>query len=993
MIKKILTLIFLWLALLTNISSLAQLKESNNILFNRITAKDGLNANSISYIFQDSRNFLWIGTDRGLVRYDGQFFKHYNQISEGGLTNRIVTCINEDAAGNIWIGTENGLNKLNPFTNKITQYQQGEGEGKIPYKWCNYLFVDKKKQLWLTTEKGIAMYNVNQNNFVNYPITVVGDDEKINKFINQVVEDSIGNFWLSTSFGLKFFNRTTKKYTSYHKEEKKLETEKENILYGTHVDSKGTIWAIAFGGLILRYNKTINKVETVFDVNNKNIRFFSLTSFNKDGKIYLLLATSNGLWQIDTEDFQKPVEKVLEPNSLSKIFIDKQQNIWVASNTGLYRKTASSNFLKWNNITENENSFVFHIIPFLNNNNQFFLTTTSNWYKYDNSNSVIAKYTLPTDKRELLTKINRYVVDENGYWFTSINGFGYYNVKENNLTDLTQLILNKSNQFNTGFIEEPIKNQLWITIRRSGILLYNKATKKDTLLFGDKQKPNNVFGIDIYDFKLSPDGFVWFTTGEKIYKINPTTFQYKIFSIGKNQPSVYRLLFTKNGRVLVNSESNIYQLKNEQLKLIYPQNGSLNFSLSRLIEDEKNKVWAITDNGLYKTDSNFSYWKNMNSIQGLEDEMPGYEINLSIPDVVMLTSKGRIGLLNYKMLEQVKPPGQALISKIRLGNKEFFFPETSHINYCGYKDAIEVELAAPDFNNEKGNTIFYNLEGWDTEWKKLIASNIVRYEQLPAGKYVFSTKVINADGKESIITSTQFKIVPPFYKTWWFILLLISAIGFVVYMFYQYKLKKAVELEKIRTKIATDLHDDIGATLSSISMYSDALSKQVKESMPHLEPVLNKMGENSREMVAGISDIVWAVNPENDTGEKLLQRMETYATDLCAVKNIQLHFLIDKKIKEVLLLPEKRKNIYLIFKEAINNAVKYAEAKNIWVNIKKDSSLVVTIKDDGIGFNYDTVKKGNGLKNLKLRANEINGFIEVKSNNGEGTLITLTCSF
>ncbi len=246
---------------------------------------------------------------------------------------------------------------------------------------------------------------------------------------------------------------------------------------------------------------------------------------------------------------------------------------------------------------------------------------------------------------------------------------------------------------------------------------------------------------------------------------------------------------------------------------------------------------------------------------------------------------------------------------------------------------------------------------------------------------------------ESAETVLRFTIVPPFYKTWWFITLCVAVVATVSYLFYRYRLRKALELEKMRTRIATDLHDDLGATLSSISMYSETLKNQVKEKLPQLEPVLNRIGENSREMVAGISDIVWAINPGNDDGERLLQRMENYAADTCAAKQVQLHFTASEKIKQLQFELENRKNIYLVFKEAVNNAVKYAHAQHIWVNLAlHGKELVMEVKDDGRGFDMQTAAKGNGLKNMQLRAAEIKGRLILESAPGAGTRIRLECT-
>jgi signal transduction histidine kinase len=176
-------------------------------------------------------------------------------------------------------------------------------------------------------------------------------------------------------------------------------------------------------------------------------------------------------------------------------------------------------------------------------------------------------------------------------------------------------------------------------------------------------------------------------------------------------------------------------------------------------------------------------------------------------------------------------------------------------------------------------------------------------------------------------------------------------------------------------------------------MYSQAVKNQLKENNPQLENVLDKMGENSRDMVTSMSDIVWAINPDNDDGEKLIKRMENYATDICAVKNIALHFTTDEKLKTTVLPLEHRKNVYLIFKEAVNNAVKYSNAQNIWVQLGLQSkNLSLIIKDDGNGFDEATIKKGNGLKNLQTRAAEIKGTIAVDSGEGKGTTVSLVCT-
>jgi ligand-binding sensor domain-containing protein len=648
--------------------------QNSSFVFERYDKMQGLPGKTITIIYQDSRHFIWIGTEHGIVRYDGKFFKHYNQIGEGGITDRIITCITEDATGNIWFGTESGLNRLNPFTNSITQFNEGSGPGTIPFRWCNALFTDNKKQLWLTTEKGIALYNSRQNTFINYPITVAGKDEKINKFINQIVQDKENNLWLSTSYGIKKFNPLTKKYQSWHKEETAATMLGDNVYYGICIDKTGTIWAITFGGQLFRYNKIADKFELAFTATDKTMRFAGISSFENEKSSSLLIATSNGLLQLNPNNLQQPAVQMLAGNSLTRSFTDRQQNLWVASTNGLFRHSAVSLALQWHNLPDAAKPFVYHFIPAINDPQHFFLTTTAGWYKYNSSTNLVTEHTLPPDKKELLKNINRFSADDNGYWFTSVKGFGYYNTTSNQLTDLTHIVESATGQAATGYIVSPEKKQLWFTVRRSGIMVYNTATKKDTLLFGNKEKPDNVYGIGISDLKIGAGNKVWFTAAGKLYSVNPATLAHKTYSPdisnrSNNKTEPYHILFTKDGRIIVNSVSNIYELKNEKLTLVYPAKGLFNFALYKLLESEKGELWAVTDEGLYKTNKQFSVWKNMSSFSGLENERPGFEINLLLPGKIMLGSDGRIGILNEAALQQNTAPNPAIISRIRLGEK------------------------------------------------------------------------------------------------------------------------------------------------------------------------------------------------------------------------------------------------------------------------------------------------------------------------------------
>jgi two-component system, NarL family, sensor histidine kinase UhpB len=201
-----------------------------------------------------------------------------------------------------------------------------------------------------------------------------------------------------------------------------------------------------------------------------------------------------------------------------------------------------------------------------------------------------------------------------------------------------------------------------------------------------------------------------------------------------------------------------------------------------------------------------------------------------------------------------------------------------------------------------------------------------------------------------------------------------------------------LEKQKMRTQIASDLHDDIGSTLTSISYYSELVKMQVPAENSAVKTMLDKIGNNARTIVHTMSDIVWVINPDNDLNGNLISRMRSHANELCKDRNIECSFEANDEIKDLKLNMQQRKNLYFIFKEALHNAVKYASCSKINVALlQSDHQIELAIKDNGKGFNLTDPSDGNGLTNMKRRAAEINAILNLETcpNNGTAVLLKL----
>ncbi len=206
------------------------------------------------------------------------------------------------------------------------------------------------------------------------------------------------------------------------------------------------------------------------------------------------------------------------------------------------------------------------------------------------------------------------------------------------------------------------------------------------------------------------------------------------------------------------------------------------------------------------------------------------------------------------------------------------------------------------------------------------------------------------------------------------------------FVYNNFRTASKLKLQNIRNKIASDLHDDVGSTLNSISVYSEV----AKQKSPAVVDELEQIGEASRKIIEVMSDIVWTINPKNDTFENIISRMSTLAYNLLKAKNIEHTFQADESLDETKLSLESRRNFYLIFKETLNNLVKYSQATRASITLTSENALVkLAVRDNGIGFDVAQTSKGNGLLNMKARAEEMKAQLKIESVKGNGTNVEL----
>ena len=363
-------------------------------------------------------------------------------------------------------------------------------------------------------------------------------------------------------------------------------------------------------------------------------------------------------------------------------------------------------------------------------------------------------------------------------------------------------------------------------------------------------------------------------------------------------------------------------------------------------------------------------------------------------EMIFMASGINQGFISFKLDSVIDrgKPGTVNYSFIKLDSKNLLVDSLMKnggliLKYNGYNN---IQTAFSDYRVFDANKTSYQYalyKSGDTVWNTIIGKPELTFTDLSPGNYQLLLRASNVYGDYSEkINALKIAILPPFWQTWWFRLLVLAAVGLVFYGLYHYRIQEMKRLDIIRNNIARDLHDDIGSTLNSISIYSEVAKQQAGKEIPALDMI----GTNSRKIIESMSDIVWTINPENDSFEKIIIRMRSFAHQLLKAKKVEYTFEVDEKLNSIALPMQVRKNFYLVFKEAITNVVKYSEASRVSILLyEKNKIVMLRIRDNGRGIPVNAQTLGNGLMNMTRRAKEISAELNIISPNGGGTEIEL----
>lgn len=523
-------------------------------------------------------------------------------------------------------------------------------------------------------------------------------------------------------------------------------------------------------------------------------------------------------------------------------------------------------------------------------------------------------------------------------------------------------------------------SSLWMATVE-GLLNLDPRTNTCREFHHDEKDPTSLPGELLYSVCLDPDDpqrYVWVgTRGQGLAKLDITTGKCRRYT-------------TKDG------------LPDEVIYGILP--------------DARHNLWISTNQGLCRLDPRTGATRNFTKADGLAgNEFNRYGAEKSPDGRFYFAGVDGYTSFNPEDFYTDAKPSPTVITGLRLANKEVatgrfvlpgeegpLLPEAieylSELTLPYDQRMITFTFACMDHTAPGKNRFRYKLENFDKEWIESGTAHEATFTNLDPGRYMFRVQGRNSEEVwDEQGASIALIITPPWWRTWWFRIAAGLAFAGSLYAFYRYRLAQAVNVVRVRERIARDLHDEIGSTLSSVQLYSAVAQRKTEGQHAEAHELLGRITESTTSVLEAMNDIVWAVNAENDDLAHVVQRMNSYAERLADARECALRFEVQDGIAAQHLGMTQRKNLYLIFKEALNNAVKYSACKNLLIELRKDGpGFLLRVADDGIGFEVDLKRTdnlgGNGLGNMRRRAAEMRGKLQVRSAPGKGTTVELRFS-
>lgn len=950
-----------------------------------ISEENGLSDNAVQCIFQDNKHFTWIGTSSGLNLINGSAIKIFkNNFSlENSISSNFINCIAQKNDSTLLIGTKKGLEFLNTQTNNFQKIQYAKNNldaaiNCVCSTSANICFFGTPDGLYYLDEK---------NNATQIPLNDVPVDSKKNNNISGLAFSKNGILWITTFNGLWKYDLHQKIIT--HVLSKNNFPQLPEFFTSVCPDDSGNVWIGTWNKGLIQYNLKAKQFSIFpYKYNITSLTLMHLANNNN------MLAMNGGCtaFDLDSRAFSVlPIQRSFPANTLIReVYISSNGWTWLATDRGVYFYNPEKSFFTTRYFSASLSSQDLALLEsngslLVGGEGKNFLRSYSPNLETgeDLSGSVLLNNLTclsleQSDKNIIVASTNRGIVTMNTA------------TKKVENDPLTYLIKNApSNNFITKIVHTT-DGKLWIFPWRNGIWNKQPGEEKYTEVFRNFLFENDVpKPLVINDAVEDNHQNLWMADldeGIIFYDHSKGKFSKPFQKIFGERMGCSQIIL-KNNHVYSFAENKFFywNTNGNDFHIVNLPEG-IDKNINSITIDRASNLWLATQSGLLEYNFQNHRFIHFTTADGLpQDNLLGKLFCMRSGEIIFANAHFLFSFQSEKMLGATHVQPTIFLEKIVANDKVIPLEEKNIFNHSINHFIFQWVLT--DYNDPLQNRYYYRLAGIDSTWRYAGNKGEVEFVNLSPGTYSVQMFAKNANGIPAVKMLTyHFEIKNPFWFTWWFIALMVLCISGIFYMQYLFRIRQLKRIEQLRNKISLDLHDDIGSTLSSISILSEmALQQNEKNEM------LNEIKENSLELMDRMDDIIWSINPVNDSMEMLLLRIKTFSSKLFEAKNIQYEFNFSPQISRLQIDMETRRQIYLLLKEAVNNIVKYAQCTSVKMNIDyRENMLKIHISDNGIGFEEKEAIHGNGIHSMKQRAKWLQADLKIQTHPHAGTHISFS---
>jgi len=1003
--------------------------QSPQFSFKTLSLNQGLSQSSVVDISFDDIGFVWLATQDGLNRYDGKEFLVLDKSFDDKtlFTSARLGKIVPGNSHGLWLITEGGkLERLNLLNYAFQPIFLSFNGRKIISK-INCVYEDANRKLWIGTESdGLIVYDIDSNTIIKQ-IKSPGFTKSDNQAINAIYKDRHDNLWVvgnTNIMSLRQDNLLAHPVLSMFSQ---IQTSPGRFSC-IDEDNEGNLWAGTYGKGLFRRQKGDSLFKPFIACKTSKLPpdlIIETILSDDNGRIWIG-TYGKGLFIVDLKQAQihnlkndKNDPSSISYNDILSIKKDKTNGIWLGTDGGgiSYYNERLNNFTSFTNSNLPENIEIAQIRSIVTNKaGQIWAGTSNNGLTLLDKNKgkdITFKFKSYNASSSNVNRIVSLFADDKGDLWVGTQGNGLL-LFDTNKKKLLKHFYPGSKLFNIPdytiwCIHPKSPSQVWIGTQNAGLCVIDKVKGLVKSYAYKLNSPNSIRDNNVRTITTIDDntlclgyekkGIEFFDTKKEVFHPFKNDSLSNFF---QNEPTI-KCIFYSKPTIWIGTQSKGLLAVNRFTGLVThlsEKDGLPNNTVYGILQDGQANMWISTNKGICRFDpgtnpdkvtpSGFINFTAADGLQSNEFNTGAYYKGMD----GSIYFGGISGLTSFnpdKFTGSHESPG-VVFTNILVDNEPLIddtLPAYNKTLALSYKaKSIAFNFAALDYPLSHQQHYYYRLEGYDKDWVQAGERSYAQYTNLPPGPYLFKVKAWRYKSSVSdTISSLSIIIKPPFWITWWFITLVAIAVLLLLYSIYQYRIHQLLKLQKVRNAIAADLHDDIGSSLTNISILSE-LTKQNLPEPTDAKVFLERIIEEVTSSNQALDDIIWSVNAKDNSIEDLLARMRRYAAELFDAGQVGYTLGFEDELSNMKLEMEQRRDLYLIFKEAMNNICKHAAASHVTVYLKRiHQNLLLEIKDDGKGFDTSRETNRNGLKNIAARTKKWKGTVSMESAAGKGTLL------